>query len=198
MKTGLKIITLAILIAGNSFEGIAQQKNKSKQPAQHKVQQHSKHNTQHKTHHVARKTVVYKTPKRKVVAVRNIPGNKVMIQHKGVSVYYDNHKFYRLNGGSYFPVLPGVGLRVNSLPIGYRTVIINNRNFYSYDGVYYTQNDNYYEVVQPEIGTVVFELPEGTEKVTVDGMQLYEYNDVLYEKIQQNGTRAYEIVGVIE
>tara|TARA_R110002049_G_scaffold175533_1_gene342829 strand:+ start:1311 stop:1478 length:168 start_codon:yes stop_codon:yes gene_type:complete len=53
-------------------------------------------------------------------------------------------------------------------------------------------------VVEPEIGTIVYELPEDYERVTIDGQTYYEYGNILYEKVQLDGTRAYEVVGIID
>tara|TARA_R110002049_G_scaffold2917_6_gene23653 strand:- start:126 stop:389 length:264 start_codon:yes stop_codon:yes gene_type:complete len=77
-------------------------------------------------------------------------------------------------------------------------VHFNNNNYYNVNGIFYTQTNNEYGVVDPEIGTVVYELPEDYEKVTLDGQTYYEYANILYEKIQIEGTRAYEVVGIIE
>ena len=65
-------------------------------------------------------------------------------------------------------------------------------------GTFYTQIGNEYEVVEPEIGTIVYELPEDYERVTIDGQTYYEYGNILYEKEQLDGTRAYEVVGIID
>lgn len=66
------------------------------------------------------------------------------------------------------------------------------------NGIFYTQTNNEYEVVDPEIGTIVYELPAEVEKVVIDGQTYYEYANILYEKVQIEGTRAYEVVGIID
>lgn len=58
-------------------------------------------------------------------------------------------------------------------------VAFNNRNFYTFNGVYYSKVNNVYEVIEPEIGTVINQLPNN------------------YKKIQINGIRAYEVVSTI-
>ncbi len=151
-----------------------------------------------KSRPVLRNNVVYATPRKKIVTVRTLPKPYVVIKQNGNNFYYDNSKFYRLNGGRYVPGFPSVGLRINVLPVGFKTVIFNGRKFYTQNGIYFVKYQNDYEVIKPEIGTIVDELPSNTEKVIVDGITLYEYNDVLYEKIQVNGVRAYEVVGNIE
>jgi len=149
------------------------------------------------TKRVPRSTVTYKKASRKVVAVRNVP-NKRVVNHSGQNYYYANNTYYTQSRGRYIVIAPKVGFRVKVLPTNYRRVHFNNNNYYNVNGIFYTQTNNEYEVVDPEIGTVVYELPEDYEKVTLDGQTYYEYANILYEKIQIEGTRAYEVVGIIE
>ncbi|WP_435181694.1 DUF6515 family protein [Cellulophaga omnivescoria] len=95
-------------------------------------------------------------------------------------------------------IAPKVGFRINVLPTNYKRVRFNNRNYYNVQGIFYVQINNQYEVVDPEVGTIVYELPSNYEKVTIDGQTYYEFANVLYEKVQVNGTRAYEVVGIID
>ena len=53
-------------------------------------------------------------------------------------------------------------------------------------------------MVDPEVGTIVYELPDDYEKVVINDETYYEFANILYEKIQVDGTRAYEVVGIIE
>ncbi|MDO7173522.1 DUF6515 family protein [Mariniflexile sp. AS56] len=141
--------------------------------------------------------VTYKTPQKKVVSVRNIP-NKTVVSHKGQNYYYGNNKYYTQSRGHYITIAPKVGFRINTLPANYKRIKYNNYNYYNAHGIFYVQINNAYEVVEPEIGTLVYELPDDYEKVTLDGQTYYEYANILYEKVQVNGTRAYEIVGIID
>ncbi|WP_077399488.1 DUF6515 family protein [Cellulophaga omnivescoria] len=141
--------------------------------------------------------VTYKTPKKKIVSVRTVP-NKTVVKHKGVNYYYANNKFYTQSRGRYIAIAPKVGFRINVLPTNYKRVRFNNRNYYNVQGIFYVQINNQYEVVDPEVGTIVYELPSNYEKVTIDGQTYFEFANVLYEKVQVNGTRAYEVVGIID
>jgi hypothetical protein len=141
--------------------------------------------------------VRYKTPKRKVVAVRNIPNRKT-VRYNGQNYYYSNNKYYTQSRGSYIVIAPKVGFRINVLPTNYRRIHFNNRNYFNANGIFYVQINNEYEVVDPEVGTIVYELPEDYEKVVIDDQTYYEYANILYEKVQVDGTRAYEVVGIIE
>jgi len=146
---------------------------------------------------IASNRVTYKTPKKKVISVRNVP-NRTVVRHNGQNYYYSNNKYYTQSRGRYIVIAPKVGFRINVLPTNYRTVRFNNHNYYNVNGIFYNQVDNEYEVIEPEIGTIVYELPDDYEKVVLDGETYYEYANVLYEKIQYDGTRAYEVVGIID
>ncbi|MAX71288.1 MAG: hypothetical protein CL868_02060 [Cytophagaceae bacterium] len=146
---------------------------------------------------VSSSKVTYKTDKKKVVSVRNV-SNKTEVKHNGQSYYYDNDKYYTHSGGRYIVIAPKVGFRVKKLPTDYRRISYGNYNYYNANGIFYIHINNEYEVVDPEVGTIVSELPNDYEKVVIDGFTYYEYANILYEKIQINGTRAYEVVGIIE
>ncbi|MEZ5009994.1 MAG: DUF6515 family protein [Chitinophagales bacterium] len=136
----------------------------------------------------------YKTPQKKVVSVRTVP-NKYVVNHKGANYYYDNHKFYTYAGGRYTVIAPKIGFRIRTLPIGYVKIVHPKRNYFWFDGIFYININNEYEVVEPESGTIIYELPGDYERVVIDGKTYFEFYNVLYEKVQVNGTRAYEVVG---
>ncbi|WP_460515798.1 DUF6515 family protein [Cyclobacterium sediminis] len=143
------------------------------------------------------KKVVYKKPNKKVITVRTLP-DRTVIKHKGIHYYYANNKFYTYSGGRYIAIAPKKWFRIKTLPIGYIRVKHPQRNYFWFNGIFYIQIDNAYEVVAPEVGTIIYELPKDHEKVTIDGYTYYEFSNVLYEKIQIDGTRAYEVVGFID
>lgn len=146
---------------------------------------------------ISSKSVKYRTPKKKVAAIRTLP-NRTTIKHKGINYYYANNRFYTYSGGRYIVMAPKAGFRIKTLPMGYIKIKHPNNNRFWFNGVFYIHVDNEYEVVEPEIGTVIYELPADHERVEVDGNSYYEFENVLYEKIQIDGTRAYEVVGLIE
>ena len=141
--------------------------------------------------------VVYKKPKKLVTSYRVLP-SKTIINHKGLNYYYSNRNYYTYSGGRYIVIQPKIGFRINTLPVGYVNVRFNNKHYFWSNGVFYTQVNNEYEVIEPEIGTVIYELPADYERVTIDGNTYYEFSNVLYEKIQIDGSRAYEVVGFID
>ncbi|TVZ16518.1 DUF6515 family protein [Maribacter sp. MAR_2009_72] len=141
--------------------------------------------------------VVYKKPKKKIVAVRTLP-KRTTIVHRGNNYYYSGNRFYTYSGGRYIVIAPKVGFRIQTLPAGFIRINRPSRTYYWANGVFYAPINDQYEVVDPEIGTVIQELPDGYERVEIDGYTYYEFSNVLYEAIQINGTRAYEVVGFVD
>lgn len=93
---------------------------------------------------------------------------------------------------------PKVGFRIRTLPPDHKRIQFKNEVYFVSQGTYYVQFVNKYVVVDPEVGTIVYELPDDYEKVEIDGVTYFEYANVLYKKVQIDGTRAYEVVGLIE
>ena len=195
MKSIIKKYVLPLLILGAFTTQISAQSRRSPNNNKRKNIKTVKKATPIKR--VSNKNVVYKQPKKKVVAVRNV-SNKKIIKHKGQNYYYANNKYYTQSRGRYIVIAPKIGFRIKVLPPNYKRVVHNNRNFFNFNGIFYVQHNDEYEVVEPEIGTVVYDLPADYEKVVIDGLNYYEYANVVYEKIQINGTRAYEVVGLID
>ena len=196
MKTFIKSYVLStIFLVAIGTQVSAQQSRRSSTTTNRTVTTTVKKTTTSKR--IPSTKVTYKKPTRKVISVRNVP-NKTVISHKGSKYYYANNKYYTQSRGRYIAIAPKIGFRVSVLPSNYRRIQFNNRNYYNAQGVFYIQVNNVYEVVEPEIGTIVYELPNDYEKVVIDGLTYYEYANILYEKIQYNGTRAYEVVGIID
>lgn len=181
------VLLLTFFISGNLY---AQRTQKSKQTDKKAI-------TKKVNHRVPSKSVKYKKEKRKVESVRKLP-TKTLVKHKGNNYYYSNNKYYTYSSGAYINIVPKTGFRIKILPKGYKTVNHLNRRYFWANGIFYYQVNNEYEVVEPEIGTIIYELSNDYSQVTIDGFSYYEYSNVLYEKIQYNGTRAYEVVGFIE
>ena len=146
---------------------------------------------------ISSKKVEYSNKKKKVVSVRTIP-NKTVVKHNGEDYFYSNNKFYAYSRGSYIPIAPKNGFKIKSLPAGSNKVRFNNKTYFTYAGIFYIQVGSNYEVVEPEIGTIVYELPNDAEKVKIDGESYYEYANILYQKIKISGSKAYEIVGIVD
>lgn len=191
MKTNNKTYVLLFLfLTGFIFYGTAQTSRRTSKSGKTTVIKKT-------PNRVSSKKVVYRTPKKKVVSVRTVPNKKVIV-HKGQKYYYSNNKFYTQSRGRYIVIAPKIGFRIATLPPNFSRIRFNNHIYFNVSGTFYTQVDDGYEVVEPEIGTIVYDLPDDYEKVTIDGLTYYEFGNILYEKIQVNGTRAYEVVGIID
>lgn len=195
MKTILKAYVLpTLLLVALTTQVSAQTKRNTKAKTTTTKRTTVSNNTGRR---VSSTKVTYKKPTRKVVSVRSLP-KKTVLKHKGHNYYYANNKFYTQSRGRYIVIAPKVGFRINVLPPNFRRVSFNNYGYYNVNGIFYIYVDGAYEVVDPEVGTIVYELPNNYEKVTINGQTYYEYANILYEKIQANGTRAYEVVGIID
>ena len=197
MKKFLKSYVVATLFIMATVAQVAAQSRRNTNDKRVRVTQTTIIKKNNPNRRISSTKVTYRTPKRKVVAIRTLPNRKV-IRHNGQNYYYANNRFYTLSRGHYIVIAPKVGFRINVLPPHYKRVWFNNRTYFIVQGIFYIQINNEYEVVDPEIGTIVYELPDDYEKVTIDGLTYYEYANILYEKVQIDGTRAYEVVGIIE
>lgn len=199
MKTFIKAYILpAVLLVAVATQAEAQTRRTATNNNSRKVSTTTRTTTTTKrtvAKRVPSTKVTYKTPKRKVVSVRNVP-NRTVVTHRGQNYYYANNKYYTQSRGRYIVIAPKVGFRIKTLPVNYKRVRFNN--YYNAHGIFYIQVDNQYEVVDPEVGTIVYELPDDYEKVVINDETFYEYANILYEKVQVDGTRAYEVVGIIE
>ncbi len=91
--------------------------------------------------------------------VGTLPGTYKRLDYHGHRYYHHGHYWYRpyLYGGvvRYWPAYPPVGYYYSTLPVGYTTVVIDNRSYYTADGAYYTEGEK-----DGESGYVVVEAPE--------------------------------------
>ncbi|QDO93352.1 hypothetical protein FNB79_04975 [Formosa sediminum] len=194
MKSFIKIYLMPILfMLAISVQGFSQNRSNSSKGKTTKTTV----STKKSNYRVPSSKVTYKKNSHKVTSVRSIP-NKTVINHNGENYYYSNNKFYAQSRGSFVVIPPKIGFRVRVLPNNYTKIRYNSRDYYNVNGTFYIEINNQYEVVEPEIGTIVYSLPEDYEKVVIDGLSYYEYGNILYEKIQVDGTRAYEVVGIID
>jgi len=83
----------------------------------------------------------------KVIGLKKLPRKAVAISHRGVKYHFVNNRFYRWNNNSYIVTQPVIGLRLNYLPLGHKTVIIKGRKYYTLNNIYYIKRNNAFEVV---------------------------------------------------
>ncbi len=143
--------------------------------------------------------IIYRSPNRKVIRYKVLPGkNHLIFHHRNLKYYYSGGFYYRMMDGYYVRTVPAFGLRIKVLPVAHRIIVWNSRKFFYHQGVYYAAVNDEYEVVAPEPGLTIEELPEAAERVKIDNEDYYEYNNVLYQKIKTEGGKAYRVAAVVE
>ena len=126
----------------------------------------------------------------------------VSLHHNNYSYGYRNYS-YGYGPGYYSPyrssisvVIPPFGVRIGTLPYGYRSFYIGPNPYYYYNGNYYRPYANEYETVAPPLGAVVDELPPAAKVKVIDGQKYYELNGTYYqEEINGNNELSYRVVG---
>jgi Family of unknown function (DUF6515) len=110
---------------------------------------------------------------------------------------YQGGYFYRPYGSSFQFVIPPFGIRIQTLPPGYRRMNVGPDPYYYYQGTYYRPyGSDQYEVVAPPLGAVVNELPPGAKVTVIDGQKYYELKGTYYqEEITANNELQYTVVG---
>lgn len=104
---------------------------------------------------------------------------------------------YRPYGASLQIALPHFGIRIATLPFGYRSFYVGPDPYYYYNGTYYRPyGRNEYEVVDPPLGAVVNKLPTGAKVTVIDGQKYYELHGTYYqEEITGDNELQYTVVG---
>jgi hypothetical protein len=120
-----------------------------------------------------------------------------------VSGYFNNYGYGYQRGYYYSPyrssigiIIPPFGVRIATLPYGYRSFYVGPDPYYYYNGNYYRPYANEYETVAPPLGAVVDELPPAAKVKVIDGQKYYELNGTYYkEEIDGNNRLSYTVVG---
>lgn len=123
--------------------------------------------------------------------------------HPFVSVHFGNYNyryqrgyFYRPYGSFFQLVVPPFGVRISTLPFGYRRFYIGPDPYYYYNGIYYRPYANHYEVVAPPLGAVVDDLPAGARAKVIDGQKYYELDGTYYkEQVNEDNRVSYLVAG---
>ena len=119
------------------------------------------------------------------------------IHFGGMRYRYQHGFFYRPFGTSLSLVFPPVGIRIHTLPPGYRRVYVGPNPYYYYNGIYYrSRPDRQFEVVTPPLGAEVDRLPPGAKVAVINGEKYYELNGTYYEEmISEENELYYRVVG---
>ena len=110
---------------------------------------------------------------------------------------YQQGYFYRPYGSVLRVSVPPIGIRIATLPPGYRQMYVGPNPYYYYNGTYYRPSPNQqYEVVAPPLGASVNELPPGAKVTVIDGEKYYELDGTYYrEDITEDNHLIYTVVG---
>ncbi len=178
----------------------------------------TRHNERHGKKRVVRRNVVRaaRVPHRVVVrkahlryaqlprwrtSVTVVPTTAVIIKTKTNPYYYDRGVYYAPRNNAYVIVRPTRGMRIRTLPVGYRNVVVGSRNYYYYYGTFYTKinKGDEYETVDAPVGALVDALPDGYEVKTINGTEYYVLDDVYYAEVETDEMEdgiGYEVVKI--
>jgi len=125
----------------------------------------------------------------------SLPSTYINISFGGIGYRYWDGVFYRPYNNLFTVIAPPIGIFIDVLPLGYRTIYIHDYPYYYYNGTYYDRRADHYYVVSPPVGAVVESLPAGYETVVIDGETFYTADGAQYKPvIQQNGEIWYEVI----
>lgn len=132
-----------------------------------------------------------------------VPAGAIAVNDSTTNYYYKAGIFYKQDKSGYIVTLPGPGLRLKGLPIGYRIIPVGEKNYYYYFGTFYrqVQNSDNYEVVAPPETAIVDGLPDGYIIKKVDDTEYYFLNGTYYAEVDApklEGKTGYEVVVIIE
>lgn len=129
--------------------------------------------------------------------VVSIAGPRYIVPYRGISFHFSNGYYYRPYGGYFRVVAPPIGIHINILPRGYRSVYVGGTPYYYYGGAYYRPGpDRSYEVVDAPLGASVPELPAGAQVVVINEQKYFELDGTYYkEDIRGNNEIWYTVVG---
>ena len=133
--------------------------------------------------------------------VATYPAAAVLVRFGGSPFYFYNGIYYAPRQNSYVIVRPVRGVRIRTLPVGYRRILVGPRPYFYYYGTFYVQagSRNEYIVTDPPEGAIVDALPDGYEIKTVNGNEYYELDGVYYAEVDASdidGGIGYQVVKI--
>ena len=124
----------------------------------------------------------------------------IVVSANNHQYHYDNGVYYEEStsdsGQQGYVAIPApIGAKVPSLPEGYDTVKVSQKDYYYYAGTFYLRDtDAKYVVVQGPVGAVVSYLPDGAKEENVNGITYYNYAGVYMQPKSVNGETQYAVV----
>ena len=70
------------------------------------------------------------------------------VVHAGVNFYFAKGVWYKAHGKKFVVVKAPLGIRIKRLPRGYRSVWLQGRKYYRFNGFWYSKSKGYYTLVK--------------------------------------------------
>tara|TARA_B100001778_G_C18590876_1_gene632230 strand:- start:890 stop:1522 length:633 start_codon:yes stop_codon:yes gene_type:complete len=122
----------------------------------------------------------YRHLPRRGALVTTVHAGALTVNFGGFRYRYHSGVWYKPSGKKWLVVRSPYGIRIKTLPVGYRRCIVGPRTYYYYYGTYYIKSNNEYEVVEAPTGAEIGSLPDGYNTITVNGQDYYELDDIYY------------------
>ncbi|MFP2995297.1 DUF6515 family protein [Spongiivirga sp. MCCC 1A20706] len=129
--------------------------------------------------------------------VKKVGAGYRTIRYRGIGFRFHNGVWYRPKGNRFMVARAPFGIRVRTLPIGYKRFVIGPRPYFYYYGTYYAkvEGTGEYEVVEPPIGAEIDALPEGYNVIEINGQEYCKLENTYYEaRIDTDGNDYYVVV----
>ncbi len=116
-----------------------------------------------------------------------VPAGAILYRHSNHAYHFHNGIWYTPRNNNFIIVRPVAGLRVRTLPVGYRRIVLGTRPYYYYYGTFYSKvgKSEEYEVVDAPEGAVVDALPDGYDVKEVNGVEYYYLDGVYYAEVDE-------------
>jgi hypothetical protein len=139
--------------------------------------------------------------------IHRLHRNAFRLSVGGLGYHYHGGAFYRPYRSGFRVVMAPVGAIIHTLPVGYVSVRLNNRNYYRYEDTYYEPRGTDYCVVESptqyvqtnyryQVGDVAINLPAGAMEVIIDGRSYYEADGQYFLRSWRDGRNVYEVVNI--
>ena len=83
-----------------------------------------------------------------------------------------------------------LGVTINALPAGHRTVVVRKNRYFVHNGVYYRAQGRNFRVVAAPVGLQVATLPPGFVTVNLNGTRYFRHGNTFY----RSGKKGFVVV----
>lgn len=83
-----------------------------------------------------------------------------------------------------------VGVTINALPVGHRTVVVRKNRYFVHNGVYYRAQGRNFRVVAAPVGLQVATLPAGFVTINLNGTRYFRHGNTFY----RSGNKGFVVV----